>query len=428
MICGWFVSAEKFSSLEEEIKKKFISWNGMNSWHDVIEDICKIHSTPFYIIHPEIAREYLERIKRSFPANITIAYATKTNYSSSLIKLFEKSGLNFDTFTVGELKLLLNNGIDGERIIYTSVTEDKEEFEFAIENGIRLFVIGSLNGLNNLKEASREKNKNVDIMLRVQPIRHVSAGTSTSGTKSKFGLLLEKDGDSVEKALQMVSGHLNFKGFHFHLGTQVADPSFYVKAINRVMEYVQRNGISIETLDIGGGYPFQYHEEVQPIEKFGKAISESIKAWRRALGDFKLIIEPGRFLVAGSAVLVTKVVNIKELYGRKIIILDAGDDMVMVKRHHMEPKISVLSSSKREERYLIAGNLCHSADWIVEKPIALPEVKPGDLIVFENVGAYIMNHNLPYGLRRKPKVLVIREGETVEEEHPFDIMCRLYPS
>jgi len=115
--------------------------------------------------------------------------------------------------------------------------------------------------------------------------------------------------------------------------------------------------------------------------------------------------------------LVTKVVNIKELYGRKIIIIDAGDDMIMVKRHHVEPKISVLPSSEREEKYLIAGNLCHSADWIIEKPVTISEVKPGDLIIFENVGAYIMNHNLPYGLRRKPKVLVIREGEIVEEEH-----------
>ncbi|RKX48169.1 MAG: hypothetical protein DRP38_05235 [Thermotogae bacterium] len=399
----------------------------MNPWHSVVKDVCKVHPTPFYIIKPEIVKEYLKRIRKSFPENTIIAYATKANYSPSIIKLFNDLDLHFDTFTAGEVVHLLNCGVDAEKIMYTSVTEIKEEFEFVLSRGVRFFVIGSLNGLHNLKEVTEREKMNVDVLLRVQPIKHVRAVTSTSGIKSKFGVLFDDGKDSIRNIFPKISGHLNFRGFHFHLGTQVADPEFYVKAIDRILEYVRKNKIDIEILDIGGGYPFQYHEEVPPIEKFGEAISESIKAWRRALDNFKLIIEPGRFLVAGSAMLVTRVANIKELYGRKIIILDAGDDMVMVKRHHVEPKINVLSSSEREEKCLIAGNLCHSADWIVEKPIALPEVKPGDLIVFENVGAYIMNHNLAYGLRRKPKVLVVRENGIAEEEHPFDIVCRLYP-
>ncbi|MHC1587204.1 MAG: diaminopimelate decarboxylase family protein [Candidatus Syntropharchaeia archaeon] len=393
-----------------------------------IENVAKEHSTPFYLIDPESARESFFRIRKLFPGNTIIAYATKANYSPSIIKLFSDLGLHFDTFTAGEVKHLLNCGVDAEKIMYTSVTETKGEFEFVLSRGVRFFVIGSLNGLYNLKEVTEREKIDVDILLRVQPIKHVKAVTSTSGIKSKFGVLFDEGKDSVRNILPKIREHLNFMGFHFHLGTQVADPEFYVKAIDRVLEYAQKNEIDIKILDIGGGYPFQYHEEVPPIKKFGEAVSKSIDAWRRVLDDFKLIIEPGRYLVAGSAVLVTRVANIKELYGRKIIILDAGDDMVMVKRHHVEPKIRVLSSSEEKEKYIIAGNLCHSADWIVEKPIALPEVKPGDLIVFENVGAYIMNHNLPYGLRRKPKALVIREGKRVEEEHPFDIVCRLYPS
>ena len=316
-----------------------------------IESVAKEYPTPFYLIDLEYARESFLRIRKSFPENAIIAYATKANYSPSIIKLFNDLGLHFDTFTAGEVKHLLNCGVDAERIMYTSVTETKEEFEFVLSRGVRFFVIGSLNGLYNLKEVTAREKIDVDILLRVQPIEHVKAVTSTSGRKSKFGVLFDEGKDSVRNTLPKISGHLNFRGFHFHLGTQVADPEFYVKAIDRILEYVRKNKIDIEILDIGGGYPFQYHEEVPPIEKFGKAISESIKAWRRALDNFKLIIEPGRFLVAGSAMLVTRVANIKELYGRKIIILDAGDDMVMVKRHHVEPKINVLSSSEREEKY-----------------------------------------------------------------------------
>jgi len=97
--------------------------------------------------------------------------------------------------------------------------------------------------------------------------------------------------------------------------------------------------------------------------------------------------------------------------------------MVMVKRHHVEPRIRILSSSKQKEKYLIAGNLCHSADWIVEKPILLPKAKSGDPIIFDNVGAYVINHNLPYGLRKKPRILVFEKGKIFEEKHPFDILC-----
>ena len=388
-----------------------------------IESVAKEHPTPFYLIDLESARESFLRIRKSFPENTIIAYATKANYSPSIIKLFDDLGLHFDTFTTGEVKHLLNCGVDAEKIMYTSVTETKEEFEFVISRGVRFFVIGSFNGLCNLREVTAREKIDIDVLLRVQPIKHVKAVTSTSGIKSKFGVLFDEGKDSVKNILPKISRHLNFKGFHFHLGTQVVDPKFYAKDINRVLEYVQKNEISIEILDIGGGYPFRYHEEVPPIEKFGEAISESIKTWRRALGDFKLIIEPGRFLVAGSVVLVTKVVNIKELYGRKIIILDAGDDMVMVKRHHVEPRIRILSSSKQKEKYLIAGNLCHSADWIVEKPILLPKAKSGDPIIFDNVGAYVINHNLPYGLRKKPRILVFEKGKIFEEKHPFDILC-----
>jgi len=390
-----------------------------------IESIAKEHSTPFYLIDPESARESFFRIRKLFPENTIIAYATKANYSPSIIKLFSDLNLYFDTFTAGEVKHLLNCGVDAEKIMYTSVTETKEEFEFVLSRGVRFFVIGSLNGLYNLKEVTAREKIDVDILLRVQPIEHVKAGTSTSGMKSKFGILFDGGKDSVRNILPKINGNLNFKGFHFHLGTQVADPSFYVKAIDRVMEYVRKNEIDIKILDIGGGYPFQYSGETPPIEKFGEVISKSIDAWRKALGNFKLTIEPGRSLVAGSTIFVARVVNIKELYGRKIIIIDAGDDMVMVKRHKVEPSIKVLSSSEEKEKHLIAGNLCHSADWIAEEPFMLPRVKPGDLIIFENVGAYVMNHNLPYGLRKKPKVLVMEKGEILEEKHPFDIICGL---
>lgn len=385
-----------------------------------IKNIAHRYNTPFYLIDPLSAKKSFFEIKNSFPSHTVIAYATKANYSASIIALFKTLKLYFDVFTQGELDLLLRLGIEPEKIIYTSVSETKEEFEFAVSKGVRFFVIGSLQGFYNLNAVVKRKTKKADILLRIQPIKRVVAGTSTSGIKSKFGMTFTQ---SIN-ILNMLSKtkELCFKGFHFHLGTQIMSPEFYVKAINKTLEFVKGREIEIEILDIGGGYPFPYTPEIPKIYEFGKKIRKLIEKWRKEIGRFILFIEPGRALVANTTVLVTKVVNIKELYRRKIIIIDASDEMISVKRHKIEKNIKILSFSKEAEKYSIAGNLCHSADWIIENPVKLPKVKINDLIVFENVGAYVINHNIPYGLRKKPKILVLKNHTLIEEKHPFDLI------
>ncbi len=178
-----------------------------------IEKMSERYGVPFYLVDLQAVRKSSERIKNAFPENTIIAYATKANYSPSIIKLFDNLGLHFDTFTAGEVKHLLDCGVSGERIMYTSVTETKEEFEFVLSRGVRFFVIGSLNGLHNLKEVTEREKVDVNVLLRIQPIRHVKAVTSTSGIKSKFGVLFDDGKDSVRNILPKISGHLNFMGF-----------------------------------------------------------------------------------------------------------------------------------------------------------------------------------------------------------------------
>ncbi len=390
-----------------------------------IQELAENKGTPFYLIETKKAEENFSKIKKSFPKNTIIAYATKANYSSSIINLFKNKNTWFDTFTLGEVELLLENKVKPEKIIYTSVSETTEEFTYVLSKGVKFFVIGSYNGFCNLKKVAQSKKIEVNVLLRVQPIKRVLAGTTTSGIKSKFGVVFEKGVDSAKNILSKFGKFLNFKGFHFHIGTQVMAPEFYIKAINRTLKFVEKQMINIEFLDIGGGYPFAYNKTIPPVEIFGKKISEVIEDWRKRLGEFKLIIEPGRALVANTTTLVTKVVNIKSLYGRKIAIVDASTDMVIVPRHGKETCVEVISTSKEKENYVIAGNLCHSRDWIIENPISLPRVSIGDLILFKNLGAYVMNHNIPYGLRKLPKIFVLVKNKIVEEKHPFELALEM---
>lgn len=388
---------------------------------ETILQLADEHGTPFYLVECEdLVRQY-EELKESLPNNSTIAYATKANYTPSVVRTFRDLGTHFDVFSPGELSLLTKNGCDPGNVVYTSVAEQVEEFIFCLRNGVRRFVLGSINGINNYGEATdREGVGEAEILLRIQPVTNVDAAVSTSGFGSKFGTVFSKEKDSVENALKAISERdLDLAGFHFHLGSQIKSPEPYVRAINETLDFSLSHDIELRVLDIGGGFPVNYWIDVPSIEKFGNEIGKAVGGWRRKLGDFEVMVEPGRFLTANSTVLVVKVVNEKEMYGRKVLIVDGSEDMVSVDRHDVRLEIKGITDSSEPVTAAIAGNLCHSLDWIVKEPIEFQGVKLGDLLVFQKVGAYVMNHNIPYNLRRVPKVLTVRDGEVKEEEHPF---------
>lgn len=392
--------------------------------HERVEKIADSYGTPFYLISTEKLVQKFEEIKSSFPKNTTIAYATKANYTPSVIQTFQELGTNFDVFSPGELQLLRKNGSDLEKVIYTSVAETEREFEFALGQGVRRFVLGSINAIINFGSvASRLGIEDFEVMVRIQPLSEVKATVSTSGKKSKFGFTLEGEGDTLGNSLeQLDKNDLELNGLHFHLGSQVMEPDQYVNAIEKTLDLAEKKNMEIDVLDIGGGYPVRYTSEIEPIEVFGEKIGNLVEERRKKLNDFELVLEPGRFLTAQAAVLVTRVVNLKKLYGRKVIIVDASEDMISIERHGFSKRIEAITGKDSRMRASIAGNLCHSGDWIVEEPKEFPEVDLGDLLVFKDMGAYLINHNITYNLRKIPGVFVVDDGELVKGKHPFEFI------
>ena len=388
-----------------------------------IGEIANEYGTPFYLIDYSKIEERFDKLKKSFPQDTSIAYAVKANYTSSIVQKYNELGAHFDIFSKGELDLLSNYDCNLERGIYTSVAETEEEFKHSLDLGVQTFVLGSVNGIRNFDRAFQRSNaQKADVMLRIQPIEDVEAFISTSGTKSKFGTVFTDENDSVENALDEIKkSHVDFSGFHFHLGTQVKNSKYYADAIDRTLQFAQEKGLEIKMLDIGGGYPVQYSSEVKPIEEYGRVISEKIESWRRKIGNFRLFIEPGRFLTAPLVNLVTSVANVKEMYGRKVVIVDGSEDMLSLDEHDIEENLNILTDEMRTVETTIAGNLCHSEDWLVRDPLKLPEVKEGDMIIFERMGAYVFNRNTAYNLTELPKILVLKQDRVKKEKHPFEI-------
>ncbi len=392
---------------------------------EIIKRASKTYGTPLYLVDIDRLVEQFNLIKSSFPKNTKIAYAMKANYTQTILKKLQDLGAYFDVFSPGELKLLEISKCKSDRVTYTSVAETEKEFVYALNKGVKRFVLGSINGISNFSKAldKAEKSKNMEVLLRTQPIEQVKAAVSTSGKESKFGVLFSKDKDSVDNALKKIKElDLDFAGFHFHLGSKIESPHFYIEAINKVLNFANTNNINMKILDIGGGYPVDPHDKEKPVKRFGKEIDKEVKKWRNKLGDFELAIEPGRSLASKTTMLVVSAVNIKEMYGEKTIIVDGSEDMVKINRHETETYPEVISKSENLVKSKIAGNLCHSEDWLVKTPKEMPNMKIGDLIIFKNLGAYFISHNLPYNLRKIPKIISHQKDKMKKEKHPFQLI------
>lgn len=393
--------------------------------YETIKKASEKYRTPLYLVNIDRLVDRYNLIKSSFPQDTKIAYAMKANYTQTLLKKLHELGSNFDIFSPGELKILEMSDCKPEKVNYTSVAETENEFKYALNKGVKRFVLGSINGISNLSKALDQNNKkeDIEILLRTQPIKKVNAAVSTSGEESKFGVLFTEDRDSVENALEKLDEeNLDFSGFHFHLGSKIESPRFYIEAINKALEFAESRDIDLKILDLGGGYPVDPLNKEKPVKRFGKRISEEVKKWREKIGDFELIIEPGRSLASKTTILIVRVVNVKGMYGEKTVIVDGSEDMVKIGRHDTETYIETISENEKLVKSKIAGNLCHSEDWLVSKPKEMPDLEIGDLVIFKNLGAYFISQNLSYNLRKIPDVISLQNDEMKKEKHPIQLL------
>jgi len=383
-----------------------------------LQRISQTEGTPYYLINGDTISKVHDRFRKAFSlfrGEIRVAYAVKANSNVKVLERFGELHTYFDILTPGEIDLLCTAGLPPERMIYTSVSETYDEFSFAIRKGVRRFVVGSCSGIDELSRASAESGVTPSVSLRLNPGIDVNAQIATAGRFSKFGVPIFTGQRSVKKLVQELirNKSFDFEGLHFHLGTQVKDPTIYARAINRVLEFAKKHGIRVTGLDIGGGFPVRYVDPVPPIEKFGRVISSTLNDWINRIGDFNLTVESGRYLVAESGTLVTSVTNIKEFDAEAIVITDANYNQVpdlLIGQHY---RIRSISAGKGRRRYRIAGNLCDGNDWLERRPTVLPSLSKGDLLVLESVGAYSDVFQMDFCRFGIPPIIFVRGNERV---------------
>ncbi len=396
------------------------------------------YGTPYFLIDEATLKRKVDEVElgfADFKGVFRVAYSVKANFNPSVIRTFSSEGIVFDLTAPSELQFVLRCGSQADSVIYTSITETLAEYEEVLGLGVRKVVVASHNGLLNLAEAASKANVEVKTMIRVNPEVHVHAELRGSLGHGKFGL--QFNGGSQDSAFFVLkrilsTPGLKFEGFHFHLGSQIEDPSCYAEAIEKLEAFIlnarrQLGPFEVNTVDIGGGLPVPYGKRVPTPKDVGTKIVGLLNSLVESLGDrFTLIAESGRYLTAESTVMVTRIVNTKGFGDKKYIYVDGGyhllPDAALLR--HEYPVEVVPGGKPSPQKTVLVGRLCDPLDvFPTSSRSRLGGAEVGKLIVFKEVGAYSIVMGMPFHSQPRPCVLmrngqgtfvVVRKAQDVE--------------
>ena len=388
-----------------------------------VKDITAEYGTPVYIYSKKAIEDKIKQYKEAFSGYPTqICYAAKANSNLSILKIFNKHGLGLDIVSGGELYRGLKAGFPPDRIVYAGVGKTDNELIQAIDTGILSFNVESLMELDVLNELAGKLGKKANVSIRINP--DVDPKThpyiSTGMKKSKFGIDMEDAEEAFLKADKLPN--LNLVGIHCHIGSQIMDVSPYKEAVEKTVELVlklQKKGINLKHIDIGGGLGIKYKPEDNPPHP--RELAEVVIPAVRETG-LKLLIEPGRSLIGEAGILVSQVLFLKDKGDKHFIIIDAGmNDLLrpaMYNAYH-----HIISVEKKKEKLVadIVGPICETGDFFaLDREI--DNVQRGDFLAVMSAGAYGFSMASNYNTRpRAAEVLIdgnraylIRERETYD--------------
>ena len=402
-----------------------------------VEKIAAQVGTPVYVYSKATFREHLRRLQQAYSELDTmICYSVKACGNINILKFLAQAGSGFDIVSGGELYRVLQAGGDPSKIVYAGVGKTDAEIIEALNAGIAYFNIESQAEMKNLIRLAKQQGKNPKAALRVNPdIEYKTHKYLATGKKeTKFGV-------DIDRALKVFDDYgdnsvVNLCAVHVHLGTGGKKIDPYVKAVKKVLPLIdrlRRRGYTIEALDLGGGYGADYESDTVPsAADYAAGIVPLLKD-----KNLKLILEPGKSIAANAAILLTRVLYIKQGGRKKFVIVDAAmNDLI---RPALYDAFHFIWPAKVEQKFVprkrtgdlklsgteivdVVGPICESADFFA-KDRPLPPVKRGDLISIFTAGAYGFSMSSNYNARPRAaetivdgsKFSVIRKRETYED-------------
>jgi len=392
-------------------------------------ELAKQFGTPLYVVDEALIRQNCRLFKNSFVKNgmeTEVIYASKAFLNMAICKIIMEEGLSLDVVSGGELFTALKAGFPAEKIYFHGNNKTAAELKMAIEAGVGRIVADNLHELELIEELCQQKDKRVNILFRVNPgiEAHTHEYIQTSKNDSKFGESIFSDRimEIIEKLKE--HSHIHFKGLHCHIGSQIfQEESFYSAAVV-MLEFVAQLkrdfDLTIEELNLGGGFGVYYSEDDAPINLQTCLQNLLGMIWDQAsrlnIKLPKLMIEPGRAIIANAGTTLYEVGAVKQTFGgRNYIFVDGGmtdNPRTALYDARYDALIANKAAAENTETYTIAGKCCESGDILI-KDIVLPQAQKGDIIAVMSTGAYNYSMASNYNRIPRPAVVFAKEGKAV---------------
>ncbi len=368
--------------------------------------------TPTYVYAAATLRRHFRVVDEAFASmRHLICYSVKANSNLALLRLFSDLGAGFDIVSGGELARVTKARGKPGKVVFSGVGKTAAEMEAALRAGILMFNVESADELALLDEVGRRTGIRAPFSLRVNPDvdarthRYISTGLKTS----KFGVPFVEAVKLYEKSRKLKG--VVARGVDCHIGSQLTESAPVKEALEKVgglYRKLEKSGLELGYLDIGGGLGITYRDETPPSP------AEYAKVVLSAIGglDTTLVLEPGRVLVGNAGVLLTRVIYNKRTPAKHFVIVDAGmNDLIrpaLYEAHHeIQP---VQRRVGRTVEVDIVGPVCESSD-VLGRERRLPPPKPGELLAVMSAGAYGMVMASNYNSRVRPAEVLVDGSE-----------------
>lgn len=407
-------------------------------------DLAEKYGTPLYLMDEDKIREHVRAYKTAmaeyFPAGSMPEFASKAFSCKQIYRIMAEEGIDIDVVSPGEIYTAAAAGFPMENSFFHGNNKTDSDIRFAIENKVGCFVVDNEDELFALDRIAGEMDITQNILLRITPgiDPHTHKKISTGSVESKFGTAIETGQamEVVKKALELQN--VKLCGFHCHVGSQIFESQPFTDASEIMLEFIadvrDTLGYTAEILNLGGGLGVRY-TEADPEIDYGEKIKEvseilNSQCEKLSLPVPKILMEPGRSLVADAGMTLYTVGSVKEIKGYKnYVSIDGG--MTDNPRYTLyeSPYTVVLADRANDEKdytATVAGRCCESGD-LIQEDVQMPKPRRGEILAVLTTGAYNYSMASNYNRVGRPPVVMLnseRDYVAVKRETLKDL-CAL---
>ncbi|MDD2396962.1 MAG: diaminopimelate decarboxylase [Tissierellia bacterium] len=405
-----------------EIKDNILYFDGCNT-----VELAKKYGTPLFVMSETAIVDKCKEIRDTFInkyERTRAAYASKAFLTLSMCKIIEREGLCLDVVSGGELYTAIKADFPAEKIEFNGNNKSVEELEIAIDYNIGRIIVDGFDELGIIEDICKKKGKKSNILYRITPgVKSDSHDYIVTGKKdSKFGFPLDDDVifPAIEKAIS--SPHINFLGFHFHVGSQLHNNESHLKALKIALKLIKdtidKYNYITQELNIGGGFGIKYTDadDKKPYAYFLDPMMEEIEEFskRMSIKRPEIVIEPGRSIVGEAGLTLYTIGTIKDIKGiRKYVSVDGGmTDNIRPALYQAkyESVIANKAAQPSNDLVTISGKCCESGDILI-RDAYIPLAERGDILAIFSTGAYGYAMASNYNKNPMPAIVLVKEGK-----------------